>query len=378
MPQIDNSERTFAFSERLDSWTTRYSFTPTSYANCGDIMLSSADNKKIWRHDVNETRNSFYGSNSEQSWIEVSFNDLPSDVKVFNSVSAETNANVSARFFIKDSALSDSAFIELQGSTNNYASFFVSDEEESFVDIEGFKYLSVPRNSPGPWTNINVYEDSNVIYLGSVDFDLSLITEDWFYEQEGPFEFKVRLSKASNVSVPVGRYNSYDSPIFGRGPEILIPANNSFNAIVWDAFADQDTSIEASNQHYYSNNNNSGGSLLNAFYVVEQDGDVLTVIYERRQEPYFEGTAESFIPIELFFEDFNPSDLVISAPFNSIFNNGEPMFLQTPALVNGEQLRSPYMRTRFYFNTDGEYMELNAVNADYDISPNHHSLTQKS
>lgn len=375
MPQIDNSERTFAFSERLDSWTTRYSFVPTSYANCGDVMLSSADNKKIWRHDVNETRNSFYGSNSEQSWIEVSFNDLPSDVKVFNSVSAETNASVSARFFIKDSNSLDELF-EYQGLSSNYASFFVSDEEESFVDIEGFKYAPVPRNSNSPQTGAFTYEDSNVIYLGSVDFDLSLITQDWFYEQEGSFEFKVRLSKASNVSVPVGRYSSYDDYSIGRGPEIVIPANNSFNAIVWDSAIQQDVSSEASAQSFYTNS--AEGSLLNSFSVVGQEGNVLTIIYERRQEPFFQGEAESFVPTDLFFEDFNPSDLVVSAPFNSIFNNGEPMFLQTPAFINGEQLRSPYMRTRFYFNTNGEYMELNAVNADYDISPNHHSLTQKS
>ena len=129
-------ETTFAFSKRRDAWTTRYSFTPTCYATCGDILMSSKDTDDIngvWRHDTNNTRNSFYGALHKTS-MTLSSNDDPSAVKIFKSISLETNTpDWSAKFY----------------SNSEYAEDNNSQETEAFSafkDKEGFKYMEVPRS----------------------------------------------------------------------------------------------------------------------------------------------------------------------------------------------------------------------------------------
>lgn len=132
-------ETTFAFSKRRDAWTTRYSFTPTCYATCGDILMSSKDTSGnvnsggVWRHDTNNQRNSFYGAAHKTS-MTLSSNDDPSAVKIFKSISLETNTpGWSAKFY----------------SNSEYAEDNNSQETESFSafkDKEGFKYMEVPRS----------------------------------------------------------------------------------------------------------------------------------------------------------------------------------------------------------------------------------------
>ena len=90
--EVNSANITFAFSEKQDAWTTRYSFVPTCYANCDDQMLSFKEALgKVWLHDKSSTRNRFYDG-LNPSFLEVSFNDSPSEVKVFNSVSGVANS----------------------------------------------------------------------------------------------------------------------------------------------------------------------------------------------------------------------------------------------------------------------------------------------
>jgi len=132
-------ETTFAFSKRRDAWTTRYSFTPTCYATCGDILMSSKDTSGndnsggVWRHDTNNQRNSFYGAAHKTS-MTLSSNDDPSAVKIFKSISLETNTpGWSAKFY------SNSEYAE---DNNSQETEFFS----AFKDKEGFKYMEVPRS----------------------------------------------------------------------------------------------------------------------------------------------------------------------------------------------------------------------------------------
>lgn len=383
MPFIANNSTTFAFSERQNSWTTRYTFTPTCYANCGDSMLSSKDNTGIWLHDVNEDRNNFYNASSgKASEIEVSFNDLPSDVKVFNSVSVETNAkSISADFFssdeLKDTNSVGTPFSD--GQTSNYGSFYISDEQEGFVDLEGIKYCPVPRNTPIPWVTPNIPDlsDSSTIYMGAISLDPELLEPDFFEEQQGFYEFKVRLSKSVESSIPVGRYNQLNLPgIVPGGPEIQIPSETNFKILAFDAGTNEDVLILNEEQTFGTPNT---PSLSNSLSVVAQDGDVLTLRYERRVSYYELATpTPPFVPFELFVSNGNPVLPEIAEPFSFVLNSGDPMFLQTPQFINGEQMRSTYMRTRFNIHSQGEYVEINAINCDYDLSRNHHSLTQNS
>lgn len=130
-------ETTFAFSKRRDAWTTRYSFTPTCYATCGDILMSSKDTSGnsggVWRHDANNQRNSFYGALHKTS-MTLSSNDDPSAVKIFKSISLETNTpDWSAKFY------SNSEYTEDNNGQETPAL-------SAFKDKEGFKYMEVPRS----------------------------------------------------------------------------------------------------------------------------------------------------------------------------------------------------------------------------------------
>ena len=376
---------TFAFSERQNSWTTRYSFTPTCYANCGDAMLSSKDSTSIWIHDVNEVRNKFYGGFPQKSLVEVSFNDFSSDVKVFNSVSAETNAlKIGAKFYFEDEELEldfpVTGLIMQDGSSSQYTSFELgSDEVEQFTDFEGIKYLPVSRHSGSPYLHVNSYDltDSNIIYMGSISLDASLLDDSFFVEQTGSYDFKVRLSDSSGVSIPAGlNPDIVDGTTFPMGPEILIPTTNEFKVVAWNNNIQADSYISADAVSYNQNSAN-----LNSFFVIGQEGDVLTVRYSRRYSSFAQTTAPpSFIPSELFVSEFG-ANLLINSPFDFIFNSGSPLFLLTSQSINGDQPRSTYLRTIFQFyppGNQGEYMELNAVNCDFSFSKSHHGLNQNT
>jgi len=129
-------ETTFAFSKRRDAWTTRYSFTPTCYATCGDILMSSPSKDTevgVWRHDTNVTRNSFYGTPHKTS-MTLSSNDDPSAVKIFKSISLETNTpDWSAKFYSNSEYTEDNNGQETEALS-------------AFKDKEGFKYMEVPRS----------------------------------------------------------------------------------------------------------------------------------------------------------------------------------------------------------------------------------------
>ena len=180
---------TFAFSRRQDRWTTRYSFAPTCYANCGDVMLSSKDAFGIWRHDVNENRNNFYGAQRGSS-LNVVSNEDPSAVKTFKAVSLETNQ---------------------KGWT---ATFFTNEEHQDknkqqtktvygFEDKEGFKYLEVPRDTLNSTENIHPCPSLYLTGLTSEE-----ITSQVVEGSSSGLTYSVNFSLGSgplNVSVPNGK-----------------------------------------------------------------------------------------------------------------------------------------------------------------------------
>jgi len=87
---IDETKReTLAFSERRTRWTTFYSYQPEYLGKTGIDIISYRDGD-LYRHNVNETRNNFYGEqfNSEMEFI---VNGNPSKVQSFTAISIEAN-----------------------------------------------------------------------------------------------------------------------------------------------------------------------------------------------------------------------------------------------------------------------------------------------
>lgn len=195
MPKIPSSSITFAFSKRQDRWTTRYSFTPTCYANCGDIMLSSKDGLGIWKHDANTTRNTFYGDVAPSKLTIVS-NEDPSAVKMFKAISLESNRNEwSAKFYTNEEQ--DNRHKQESNSING------------FQDKEGFRYLEVPRDVLN--STENIYPCPNLFILSSILGFLSTSSQISFQVNSATtpnftLNFSVALgSESLEVSVPSGK-----------------------------------------------------------------------------------------------------------------------------------------------------------------------------
>jgi hypothetical protein len=89
---------TIAFSHKGGFWKSRYSYTPTCYASIDNVMISNnnsstiGDDNFFWEHSSIATRNSFYGT-SYPSQITIVSNQDPSAVKIFKSLSIESNSN---------------------------------------------------------------------------------------------------------------------------------------------------------------------------------------------------------------------------------------------------------------------------------------------
>jgi hypothetical protein len=85
---------TIAYAHKKGYWGSKYSFVPTSYANINNELYSfkyiSSGSKIMWRHNVNDTRNNFYGT-QYTSIIEAVCNRNPSMIKVFEALGIEGN-----------------------------------------------------------------------------------------------------------------------------------------------------------------------------------------------------------------------------------------------------------------------------------------------
>ena len=88
-------KKTLAFDHEGGFWKTRYSYVASCYAWIKKMFVSSpiqtTNAKALWKHDANaETNNEFYGAPPVPSMIALTFNDAPSDMKIFKSISVET------------------------------------------------------------------------------------------------------------------------------------------------------------------------------------------------------------------------------------------------------------------------------------------------
>jgi len=103
-------------------------------------MLSSKDGSGVWLHDQLSTRNKFYGNAAAKSSITVSANQDPSAVKMYKSLSLETNT--------KDWTAEVCTNVEYEGKEKQKGSI------SSFEKKEGFQYAEMPRDVLNSTRNI--------------------------------------------------------------------------------------------------------------------------------------------------------------------------------------------------------------------------------
>ena len=210
--------KTIAFSTKANVWKTRYSFTPTCYMDMDNDFLSSntpdgSPTKMLWKHDVNETYNSFYGRPSAPSSLEVVSNDNPSAVKIFKSLSIESSTKgwKGSVYTNKDRG----------GEPMQTGKF------HSFTEKEDNQYSAMPRSA--------INSTSNITFLGMVNsndlrpFDAA--TLDPIFNPDGSWD--VPLTGVPSVSVSA---SNTSLGFFGAGLKSIdeagevISAADGFNA----------------------------------------------------------------------------------------------------------------------------------------------------
>lgn len=85
----DDDGKTIAWSTSKGFWLSLYSFNPELYGNLANRFFSF-EGGQIYRHNVNSTRNNFYGT-QYSSVVELISKKNPSSVKVYNAISLEGN-----------------------------------------------------------------------------------------------------------------------------------------------------------------------------------------------------------------------------------------------------------------------------------------------
>lgn len=133
---------TISYKHKKGIWGSKYSFKPTSYVNLNNTLYSfkDTDSGLMWRHNVNETRNNFYGT-QYSSVIESVSNYNPSMVKVFESLAIEGNGTWSGLL------------------TNLTQSTTLSTTD--FDVREGNRYAMIPRDT--------LISTGHQIYIGKVE-----------------------------------------------------------------------------------------------------------------------------------------------------------------------------------------------------------------
>jgi hypothetical protein len=90
LSSVSGTNYTLSYSPSVQGWPSFYSFVPEQMIGMNSYFYSF-DGGNLYRHNTNETRNNFYGA-QYTSKITAVVNDAPSTVKVFKTISLESNS----------------------------------------------------------------------------------------------------------------------------------------------------------------------------------------------------------------------------------------------------------------------------------------------
>ena len=141
---VDDDGHTLAYSTTKGFWLSFYSFNPEMYTNLHNRFFSF-ENGQMYRHNVNDTNNNFYGTQYD-SMVELVSRQNPSTVKVYNAIGLEGDSNW-------DGTISNSS------QTTNITA-------EMFENREGMRYTVIPKDVSDAASDSS---GSNIIVLGEVD-----------------------------------------------------------------------------------------------------------------------------------------------------------------------------------------------------------------
>jgi len=129
--------KTITYSKIAEGWNSFWSFSPDWMTEMNSIFYTFK-NGELWRHNVNTTRNNFYG-NQYPSSIRTIFNTDPLMVKMFNTVSLNSTHPWTANVYtnINDGSIDYTYFVEKEAQWYAYIRRFDNTIDVKALSTQG-------------------------------------------------------------------------------------------------------------------------------------------------------------------------------------------------------------------------------------------------
>jgi hypothetical protein len=132
---IDKSNsHTVTYKEKVKGWVSFKSFIPEQAGSMANDYYTFKDGKAWIHHSEVVPRNTFYGGDSDKSWLEVVINDVPGSVKSFKAVDYEgSQARVTPNLDANNQLIQDGEYFNLIQENGWYVSDFYTNLEHGSV-----------------------------------------------------------------------------------------------------------------------------------------------------------------------------------------------------------------------------------------------------
>lgn len=136
------ADKTISYSPTGNGWSSFWSFIPDWMAGMNNTFYTWK-NGSLYKHDSNQTRNQFYGVNYS-SEITTIFNQEPTEIKMFKTISMESNDtwSLSAVTDLNSAVIDNDWFVEKEGGWFAYLRRNVGDSDHRAISTQGIGALS--------------------------------------------------------------------------------------------------------------------------------------------------------------------------------------------------------------------------------------------
>ena len=189
--------RTVTYSKVAEGWSSFWSYQPDWMTEMNSIFYTFKDGE-LWRHNVNTTRNNFYGQ-PYQSSVRTIFNNDPLSVKVFNTLSLNSSHPWSADVYTNISAgsIDYTYFVEKENQWYAYIRRFDDTIDVKALSTQGVGYA----NSVTYPTNPNI-----ALLQFSFNIDPSISVGDKIYKNvSGSLVLIGTITNLSSNSISVNK-----------------------------------------------------------------------------------------------------------------------------------------------------------------------------
>ena len=203
------AEYTLTYSAGVEGWPSFYSFIP-EYMVGMNQYLYSFNGGNLYRHNTNETRNNFYGTQYNSKMISV-FNDVPLENKIFKTLNLESDDPWEADLI---SDIQTTGYIEAAWFSKKEASWF------AFVRNEGAP-VSTPQfelrslNGIGRCTTTT---GSTINFPLTMSIGSILSVGDTIYSVTAPSSTPVERGTVTAINIDLK--NSVNSIVVNTSPTI--------------------------------------------------------------------------------------------------------------------------------------------------------------